>query len=148
VTVNQQVLAFASSKFGQTVGGGECFDLADRALRAAGALSAADYGELTPNADYEWGLAVMLSSVQPGDIIQFSNYSYRIDHADSWEEHSRPHHTAIVAAVGQNGAITVYEQNVGTGSGARRVQRNQLYFQNTRSITVSGSFRFFRPQER
>ena len=63
MTINQEVLAFASSKIGQTVGRGECVDLADQALRNAGALSYGDYGEITPDGDYEWGLAVMLSSV-------------------------------------------------------------------------------------
>ena len=146
MTINQDVLAFASTKLGQTVGGGECYDLANRALQAANARTASDYGEITPDADYEWGHGVMLSSVQPGDIIQFRDYHYRIEYDDGWEEETRPHHTAIVASVGTNGAIMVYEQNVGSGSSRRTVQHNQLYFQNTAAITVSGSFRFFRPQ--
>jgi surface antigen len=144
MTVNQQVLAFASSKIGQTVGGGECYDLANAALQAANAQTAADYGEITPDADYQWGLPVI--TPQPGDIIQFRNYSFRIDYDDGWEEQSRPHHTAIVASVGANGAIMVYEQNVGTGSSARTVQHNQLYFENTSAVTVSGQFWFYRPQ--
>jgi hypothetical protein len=40
----------------------------------------------------------------------------------------------------------VYEQNVGTGSSARTVQHNQLYFENTSAVTVSGQFWFYRPQ--
>src|SRR5690606_4271444 len=92
-----------------------------------------------------------------------------IIHADgssSWSEQSRsetrPHHTAIVASAGSNGQLTVYEQNVG---GQRIAVQNQLLFSTvtigpdstvdngvtttvTRTITVTGSARFYRAQTR
>ena len=43
--LGDQVVAFARGKIGQCVGNGECFDLADQALRSAGAKSAADFGK-------------------------------------------------------------------------------------------------------
>ena len=91
MTVNQDVLAFASTKLNQTVGSGECYDLANRALRAANASTASAYGEISADADYQWGLGVTLSSVQPGDIIQFRDYRVRIEDDDGWEEQERPH---------------------------------------------------------
>jgi len=175
-TINPAVIRFASGHMRQTVGRGECFDLADEALRSAGALSAADYGEITATADYEWGLAVMLQSARPGDIVQFRNYRFVrettivvrnaqnqvIEEGNEVEEATRPHHTAIIQSVSQTGEIVVYEQNA---DGVRSVASNPLYLlsrrlpaQTTRSggnsetrttnITVSGTYRIFRPQPR
>ena len=148
MTIGQQVAQFARSHMNQKVGRrGECFDLADQALRAAGAASAADYGQVTANADYQWGLSVMLSSVRPGDIVQFRNYRVEIDNeqGEGFETRGNPNHTAIVASVGENGVIEVFEQNV---YGVRRVKRNTLYFESGNGITVSGRFTFYRPQPR
>lgn len=175
-SVNQRIVQFATSNMGQTVGRGECFDLADAALRNANALSAADYGELTPDADYQWGLRVMQHSAQPGDIVQFRNYSFSyvtqytvhnsrgqlIEEGEEIEEQFRPHHTAIISSTGTGGIVTVFEQNANS---VRSVQRNELYF-STRSlpprtsrnggntetrrttITVRGTIHIYRPQPR
>jgi hypothetical protein len=155
--LGDQVVAFAREKLGQSVGNGECFDLADQALRSAGAKSAADFGTVTPNADYVWGTAVSLADVQPGDIIQFRNYRYdrtiATDTRTDTDFQERPHHTAIVERVDGQGAITVLEQNVPDGSAG---QRSQLFFSNVSTnssgkrtiIAVRGRFRFYRPQPR
>jgi len=170
-----QITTFASTRSGQTVGTGECFDLADQALRAAGAKSAADFGTVTPTANYVWGRAVTLATLQAGDIIQFSHYSYTVtttttvtnaDGSSSTDTQvdtqSRPHHTAMVLSVGANGAVTVWEQNV---AGVRSVMQNQLFFTThadppqvttsggstttvNRSVQVSGTRRYYRPQQR
>jgi len=42
------------------VGRGECYDLADHALKHAGAKSAPDYGKINHDGDYRWGKAVNL----------------------------------------------------------------------------------------
>src|SRR5690606_12535928 len=65
------IVAWARQRRGRRVGDGQCFALADRALRAAGAKSAADYGRITRDADSVWGTAVSLGDLRPGDIIQF-----------------------------------------------------------------------------
>src|SRR5436190_22770888 len=52
--VADRVLGFAQRKRGSKVGNGECFTFADTALSTAGAKSAADYGTVTPDADYVW----------------------------------------------------------------------------------------------
>jgi hypothetical protein len=162
VNISEQVVAFARRHRGEQVGDGECFALADDALRAAGGKSAADYGEVTRDADYVWGTAVSLSDVQPGDVVQLRDYRYDrrvdIEHPDGsseWQEdeQERDHHTAVVERVGANGELTVLEQNV---EGRRIVIRTTLFFSNrqdtgggrTTTIRVSGTFRFYRPQPR
>ena len=141
------IVRFAEQHLNRRVGRGECFDLADRALRAAGAETASDRGPISASGDYEWGLRVLLRSVQPGFIVQFRNYRVDIDNASGvgFETRGSPNHTAIVASVGEGGVIDVFEQNV---YNVRRVQRNTLYFENRPGIRISGQFHFYRPQPR
>jgi hypothetical protein len=158
----ERIVSFARRNRRQRVGDGECFTLADRALGGAGAKSARDYGDVTPEADYVWGTAVALRDVQPGDIIQFRNYRYdrkvEVNNPDgsgseTEEFQEREHHTAIVESVGDNGEVTVLEQNSPEGSA---VTRNTLFFSNRqtssggRSVTirVSGTVWFYRAQPR
>jgi len=154
-----QIVGFARRQQGSRVGKGECFDLADQALRGAKAKSAADYGKISRNADYTWGTPVTLADLQPGDVIQFRNYLYKSTVVTKTDKETttdevdvdRPHHTAIVESVGDNGAVTVLEQNAPDGS---PVARTVLYFKDstttsgrkTTTIKVTGKFWFFRPQ--
>ena len=156
-----QIVSYARRRLSTRVGNGQCFTLVDGALRGAHAQSAADYGTVTPDADYTWGTPVSLTDLQPGDVIQFRDYSFRsVVVTDTGSatvtdevEGERPHHTAIVASVDGNGAVTVLEQNAPEGSA---VSRNRLYFTSgtttsghtTTTITVRGTFWFFRPQAR
>jgi hypothetical protein len=156
-----QIVAYPRQRQGQRVGDGECFTLTDRALRNAGARTAGDFGQVTPNADYVWGTSVTLADLRPGDVIQFRDYRFTkhvvIERSNETvtqdEDGDRPHHTAIVESVGANGAVTVLEQNAPEGSG---VGRHELYFRGgtttsgntTTTITVSGTFWFYRPQAR
>jgi hypothetical protein len=156
-SLGDRVVRFARDRIGRTVGRGECFDLVDQALRDAGAKGAADFGTVTPNADYVWGTAVGLADVRPGDIIQFRNYRYdrtiETATAKDTDFQERPHHTAIVESVDGEGAVTVLEQNVPDGSPG---QRTQLFFSNTSmnvggrrtTIRIQGRVRFYRPQPR
>src|SRR5208282_4512701 len=66
-----KVVAFACAHLHKKVGDGECFALADKELRRAGAKSVSDYGKITDDADYVWGDPVDLQDVAPGDVIQF-----------------------------------------------------------------------------
>lgn len=180
MSINQDVYTYVFGKLGTQVGDGECFTLADTALKKAKAKSASDYGKITANANYRWGNAVNLSKLLPGDIIQFRNYKVTIttvtktrtntggggsttDTTKQTETESRAHHTSIVGSVGKNGVVIVFEQNVGTGSGKRKTQKNTLYFKtykvpesvttkgNTtvtvnRNVKVEGKSWFYRPQ--
>jgi hypothetical protein len=116
-TISTQVKTYVEGKVGgKAVGDGECFALADHALKAAGAKSAEDFGKITPNANYVWGSPVSLENVRPGDILQFRNYYIKVetetDSGSEWHTLTRPHHTAIVVAVNADGSVVVAEQNV------------------------------------
>ncbi len=155
------VVGFARRNRGERVGNGQCFTLVDRALGAADAKTARDFGTVTADADYVWGTSVALSDLQRGDIIQLRDYTYeRVDvttddSGTTTDEHAedRPHHTVIVDSVDGDGAVTVWEQNAPVGSAVRRTQ---LFFTNTssthgnrtRRITVRGTFWFYRPEAR
>jgi hypothetical protein len=157
----ERVTGFARRRLAHPVGNGQCFTLVDRALAHADALSARDFGEVSPDADYVWGTALALTDLRPGDIVQFRDYAFtRItvienERGTSTEETSgdRPHHTAIVERVGAGGEVTVLEQNVPVGA---PVQRQTLYFvsgsattgNTTTTIRVSGTWWFYRPQSR
>ena len=83
------------------------------------------------------------------------------DESFTEDEQSRPHHSAILASVGGQGAVTVLEQNV---ESVRNVVRNGLFFTSrslppavtidsagtsttvTTVITVSGQSWFYRPE--
>ena len=152
-----QIVAYPRSHYGERVGDGQCFALADRALRGAGAKSAADFGRITDDADYVWGTSVALADIRPGDIVQFRDYQYswRIDRTDgSFQEEAggRPHHTAVVERVGANGVLTVLEQNVeGSPVGRKRLHVASGTFTSgneTTTVTISGTLWFYRPQAR
>ena len=160
-SVADQVVGYAQRQRGTRVGDGECFTLADRALRAAHARSASDYGSITPTADYVWGTSVTLANLQPGDVVQFRDYSYKREDVTETASSTktvertegRPHHTAIVQSVDGNGAVTVLEQNSPARSGVRRAQlffasRSSKSGDTTTTITVSGTARFYRPEAR
>ena len=125
--LNKAVLADARSALGKKVGGGQCTELAVRALRIAEAR--ADFfgsggGENT------WGRKVAtltaedhpVADILPGDIVQMADVHlesvtpYRRGGVTGtrrlWSDY--PHHTAVVSAVG-DGAIKVLQQNVGAG---------------------------------
>lgn len=147
VTLAQRVRDWAWSRRGQQVGNGECFALADRALRAAGARSAADYGRITANADYQWGEAIALAQVQAGDVLQFRDFSVTItvevtrvrtqrdgstqeSREESYETYERPHHTAIVSVNPGGGRLLVLEQNAPPRGGTRPervVRENEIH---------------------
>lgn len=146
--LNQNIVNWVSSRVGNRVGNGECWTLAETALRESGARTSNDImgaDNVTANADYVWGDPVTLANLTPGDIIQFRNYVVTVDNGSSWWQETRPHHTAIVASVGASGVIEVLECNV---KGSRRVQRNTLYFQTSSNVSISGTWWFYRPQPR
>jgi hypothetical protein len=117
---NQKVLRWARSKLRQRVGLGECWDLADGALRHAGARSSTTTGR---DDDYVWGVPIALGAVIPGDILQFRDHVITItttirtsfsdgeETSESFRTEERPHHTAVVEA--NNGAkgLVILEQN-------------------------------------
>ncbi len=159
--IGASVVSYASHRLGRRVPDGQCFALADRALRYAGARSAADYGEVLPDGDYIWGVEVGLANLRPGDVVQFRDYSCtvttvtRTDSATTTDDRvqERRHHTAIVERAGPDDAVAVLEQNSPPGS---PVVRTQLFFRSgrtesdgrTTTVTVNGTLWFYTPQPR
>lgn len=116
------------------MGAGECWDLADRALRHAGADSSTTTGL---DDDYEWGDPIDVSDVRPGDVLQFRDFvvttSTTVDvtfadgsgSVDETEvEALRPHHTAIVDAILGTQHLIILEQQVKPLG--KRVQRHTI----------------------
>ena len=142
-TINQKVVNWARAQSGKQVGKGECWDLADRALRQAGVQSSADLGPMDDDADYVWGDEISdLKDVQPGDILQFRDFAVTTTvetetrYADGSSEAStteetftRPHHTAVVSEVKSGGLLKVLEQNVAPAG--KKVQLHNL---NTKDV--------------
>jgi hypothetical protein len=158
-TMADAIVGYAAQRLGHHEPDGQCFALVDRALREAGARSAADFGPVVSDEDYVWGTEVSLSDLTRGDVVQFRDYVYESvvvtetsegTRTEEWKE-GRPHHSAIVERVGENGAVTVLEQNSPDGA---PVTRTTLYFRSgeseaegrTTTITVSGTLWFYRPQ--
>jgi hypothetical protein len=132
--LNQQVLAYANSQLGATVGDGQCWTLADQALAYAGAHRPGvdGYGVNV------FGRQIPVNQVRPGDVIQFEGV--RFDYPDgSWME--MPHHTAIVEAV-QGSKIQVIQQNFGNTPQERVVRTTWLDL----SAKTRGTMTYFRPQ--
>src|SRR5258706_7449713 len=140
---------------GKQVGSGECYDLADRALGKSGAQSAPDYGEITDDADYQWGESVDdAKDAQPGDIVQFRDYEVtttvvtvtRTTKADgSYTEQTqtedktvkRPHHTAVINASNAGGGVDVREQNAPPSG--KKVQTHNVQTQDSDKTETSSS---------
>src|ERR1041385_8863425 len=79
-----RIVSYARRNRGERVGDGECYTLVNRALSAADAKTARDHGPVSPDADYIWGTSVALADLQPGDVIQFRDYTYeRVDVTDN-----------------------------------------------------------------
>lgn len=162
MAINEDIIDYIRQQENAQVGEGECWDLAEEALKDAGAKTSNDYGKVTATADYKWGTPVNISQVMAGDIIQFKNFSYKlkkIKDDGSWRENTfnTPHHTAIVYSVIDRGKgiMEVFEQNV---ENVRFVTKGKYYFKNVKfettedggkiknEITVSGQVKFYRPQ--
>ena len=143
-SINQQVVRWSEGKVGQQVGAGECWDLADRALKASGGNSSTTTGK---DDDYVWGTAVTSTQVVPGDILQFRNYTVttttttKITFDDDsgseetkTESEKRPHHTAVVSRSLSPFALEIIEQNAPPAG--RKVQRHILAIKGASSTTT------------
>lgn len=175
-TTNQKVVIWARAQAGKQVGAGECWDLANSALKQAGAKSSDDLGPMGDDADYVWGDEVTdLKDVQAGDILQFRDFTITTtvetetiypdgssDIATQEKEFTRPHHTAVVNEVKSSGVLKILEQNVAPGG--KKVQSNTLHTKDvpagsaasmkgknkvivTTTVTVSGTIWAYRPKK-
>lgn len=106
-SLNELVRDYAVGKLGKQVGDGECWALAYEALNAVNAKRPGEDGLK----GYEFGKAVELTALLPGDILQFENINFKHTEPDGrWFSESFPHHTAIVASASGT-KISYFEQN-------------------------------------
>lgn len=139
-----RIVSYLTSRLGNTIGAGECWDAAENAIR--------DIGAARPgSALYVWGTVVQHADLQPGDILQFSQFTVTVTQADgSWAQNTfgAPRHTAIVESINSDGSVNILHQNY---SGARNVTQLANVFLTNGSaggatVTTSGSVTRYRPQ--
>ena len=139
-----RIVSYLTNKIGTTIGAGECWDAAENAIK--------DIGAARPGSDlYVWGTVVQHADLQPGDVLQFSQFTVTVTQDDgSWEQNTfgAPRHTAVVESINSDGSVNILHQNYG---GQRNVQRMSNVFltggtAGSATITTSGSVTRYRPQ--
>jgi len=151
--LNQKVLAFTKDNLGKKVGDGECATLAVQALREAKAKP----WFISPEGEYIWGKLVRTVTPKtnlggealPGDIVQFRDVTTTGKVGGTTIEASYPLHTAVIAAVKDDGKIVeLLHQNYGEvqakDEDRRKVQRSTLRFEDLQK----GSIKIYRPAPR
>jgi hypothetical protein len=128
--LGDRVVAFCKQHKGELVGKGECSNLAEAALEAAGAKQRGPRDprgdDVGLDGDYVWGKLVLvleadgrnlkatgqIKDVRPGDIIQFRDAQLAGVRGDGRYTMTATHHTAIVSGIQNNGMVLkVYQQN-------------------------------------
>jgi hypothetical protein len=127
LTTNQKVVVWVQGQLRKTVGKGECWDLAEQALKQAGAQTSNDLGPVEQDTDYIWGAPINdVKDVGPGDILQFRDHvvtttiktEYTFSDGSGLVETTeetaeRGHHTAIVnGKLDGDGAVKTFDQHV------------------------------------
>ncbi len=130
--VNQAVAAFVRAHAGERVGRGECWDLAAEALDAAGAEWDGAYG-------YGTAINPMKDCVYPGDIIHFTNTTFRHYENGATRVDRMDNHTAVIMEVRERGVFSLGHQN--TQATGRKVGFSEI---DLRHI-VGGKYVVYRP---
>jgi len=151
--LNQKVLAFAKDNLGKRVGDGECATLAVQALREARAKP----WSISSEGAYVWGKLVrtitpktnLSGEALPGDIVQFRDVTTAGKIGGTSFEATYPLHTAIIAAVKDDGKVVeLLHQNYGEvqakDEDRRKVQRSTLRFEDLKK----GTIKVYRPAPR
>lgn len=139
-----RIVSYLSTRIGSTIGAGECWDAAENAIK--------DIGAARPGTDlYVWGTVVQHADLQPGDVLQFSQFTVTVTQDDgSWAQQTfgAPRHTAVVESINSDGSVNILHQNYG---GARNVtQLADIHLSSgtvgSATVTTSGSVTRYRPQ--
>ena len=128
--LGERIALFCKLNKDKKVGDGDCYDLAQHALAAAGAKPEFLFRNFPNKEDYVWGAPVLyvdaresglkhagrIKDVQPGDVIQFRDTKFAGKNSSGGGTYTLKysHHTAIVAAVDKDGkTIRILHQNFG-----------------------------------
>jgi hypothetical protein len=120
-------LSFCQQKTGR-YRDGECWTLMEDAVVGAGGTSSRTLTpRFSPAASFVWGNVVAVGNLQPGDVLQFSGYSWTktvvtnvtnpdgsggVDTATDTQTRGQPQHSAMVVRVISSGIVDVIEQNI------------------------------------
>jgi hypothetical protein len=161
LTTNQKVVVWTRGKLGRKVGRGECWDLAEEALKQANAHSSNDLGSVDEHSDYVWGDPIeQLKDIEPGDVLQFRDHEVttltktEISFADGSgseqtkeETAERRHHTAIVnGKPDSKGAVATLEQRVKPKG--KVVQEKLLYTRDVEAMKTTVSKKLKHPSSK
>jgi hypothetical protein len=130
VDIGETVAAYAEAHMGTKVGRGECWDLAQVALNAAGAQW---------DGAYAFGEVVTAEAARRGDIVQFDRVVVEHRTEMSVAREALGPHTAIVIEVLAPGRFLLAHQNYGPQG--RKVSRYELIVADVRRGTIT----FHRP---
>lgn len=139
--LNHLMIDFIDQNMGDTIGTGECWDVAQYFLDSYSAdwVRTTNFGKLLDPA---------LDEIKPGDIIQFQSVRLKSETVTqvgdmtyySWSTQTlgTPDHTAVVYEVIDNLHYQLAHQNIG---GRRYIQVTEVDLNNL----VSGTYRVYRP---
>ncbi len=125
------MVEFCKRNKGRKVGDGQCWALANEAMKAA--------RKSRPGWDLRvWGKVVnpAREQIRPGDILEFEHARFR---EKSITVITGSHHTAVVMTPERNGMFTVAEQNF---SGNKRVGFRKMSLKTQ----VAGKMTVYRPK--
>jgi hypothetical protein len=130
--LNKKIVHYVKSVIGTQVDRGECWDLANQALKRNHAKWDGEYvygNPIDPKKD----------EVLPGDLIQFKNVKVTYRVGNTFYKETMAHHTAIVYKVLAHGKYEIAHQN--TGFSGRKVGVSSLDL----STVTKGKLFFYRP---
>ena len=130
--LNQKIIVYTKSTIGKKVDHGECWDLANEALKRNGAIW---------DHKYKYGQEINPATecVYPGDIIQFEGVVLKYRNGPRMYEETMTHHTAIVYEVKDKGVYVLIHQN--NGFSGKKVGLSDLDLKTV----VRGKMKFYRP---
>ena len=149
---NEKIAKWCEKQLGTQVGNGECWTLANEALKET-AKDCKNHGKEECMAcigfvhgsliyENKFGIGehpiagVKEAGVSRGDILQF--YDCKFEGLHGWKFAGSPDHTAVIREVMQDGRLTVLEQN----NGQDKIVREGHYILGE---LVKGEVRVFRP---
>lgn len=158
LTIEQKIILWAKGKIGKKVGRGQCWDLAEEALKNSGAKTSNDLGPVEADTDYVWGDQLQrIEDIQRGDILQIRNHVITtttitthkfsdgtIITTKNERTAKRGHHTAIARSMpDSNGVVKTYEQHV---NGKDVVQKLSINTKNIPNQTVTSTSKIRNPE--
>jgi hypothetical protein len=132
--MNEQIIAFVNSNMNKKVGKGECWDLANEALKLV---------EAKWDGNLKFGRKVDYKKecIYPGDIIQFEKVKVKYTENKITYQESMAHHTAIIYEVKGIGDFILAHQN--TAYTGRKIGTSSLNLMNV----TGGKISIFRPEK-